>query len=994
MAPVLSLFGPPTITVGDNSRVLGFERRTQLLVFLALRRTWVGRAELSTLLWPDQDSKLALTNLRKALHRLQSMSGAEAMEARGSALRFEARTDVDAFESALREQRVADAIARYRGDLLHGFEDNANEAWSGWLGFERDRLRTDWRAAVQQHLLGQVKPVAAIDLAARLLESDPLDESALRLYVQWLDRAGQAARARQACRDFVKRLQDELGLAPSAELVALQAAIGSAPRAMAGGVATPTVAADDGFVGRTVELRRIAALLSQDDCRLLCLTGPGGVGKTRLAQRVLHELAGHFADGATFVPLDDLESPAEFGSRLAREIDISLKGRGDPFEQIVAALRPRRTLLVLDNFEHLVEQGAALVERLLAECPQVKVVVTSRVRLALSREWLQPLEGLPCPEAEDRDHIETFDAARLFVRAARRVQPDLVPAAEAAAIVEICRLVEGLPLALELAASWTRVLSCAAIADELRRGTELLSAVDAARPSRHASLEVVFDQTWRLLTDIEREVLAKLSVFRGSFSPEAARSVTGAPLPVLAALADKSLLHKEQPRLHLHPLVQQLAAARLGDGAARMATQGAHAAHFHNLLVQLKPASEDGSRDALQVIDTEFENIRQAWQFAIAQAQTGALTHSVPTLLNYWENRARFAEGLELLRQTIESPLGRSEVRLQALMLSQASLLQVRLGRYAEAEEGAARALATTRATRDRDTRLRALSVLGSCALFTGRLLEAKRRYEQALELAEAARLAYDAAGTLENLALVEKRLGNYDEALRLSIDSLEQHRRNGDSASIALSLSNLGSLYMFMQRDAAAAVHLREALALSERDGLVSTLGFALANLTELSLKAKDIEQARAYAERALEVADATGMRALAGWLKVQLARMAAGRGELDAAHALLSAGSELALALGAPSLKAAALLGLAELLEAKGEIPSARRVLAFAKDQPSISAPDREELRVEWARRGETAEADGAWPALTLDELLQRVVIEGNLACAPLIATLRSAP
>ena len=159
---------------------------------------------------------------------------------------------------------------------------------------------------------------------------------------------------------------------------------------------------------------------------------------------------------------------------------------------------------------------------------------------------------------------------RLFVQAAQRVEPALVPAVEAASIVDICRQVEGLPLALELAAAWTRVLSCDAIAAELRQGTELLHAVDAAHPARHASIEVVFDQSWRLLGAAERDALSRLSVFHGGFSPEAARAVAGAPLPVLGALADKSLLRKEESRIYLHPLVQQLAAARLGESDRRM----------------------------------------------------------------------------------------------------------------------------------------------------------------------------------------------------------------------------------------------------------------------------------------------------------------------------------------------------------------------------------------------------------------------------------------
>ena len=430
MTLALSLFGAPTVTFGATSTALEFERRTQLVAYLALKRTWVNRSELAALLWPDQDTKLAQTNLRKALFRLHSLPWGDQIEAQAGALRFEPSTDVLSFETALRERRLVDAIDGYRGDLLAGFDDDRNDAWSGWLAFERGRLRTAWRSAAQEHLTGDLATTDAIDLAARLLEVDPLDEAALRAYMSWLVRAGQPARARQAYGDYVARLAAELGLVPGSDLVAFHDSLVTPAPSLA---VTPKLAAapDDGFVGRTVELRRIAALLSQDDCRLLCVVGPGGVGKTRLVRRVIEELGPSFKDGAAFVPLEDIASIDDLGGRLARELGISLKGSGDVLEQVSEFLRERRILLVLDNFEQLAPD-ASIVEQLLAAAPRLKLVVTSRVRLALAPEWLLPLDGLPCPEDEDRDRIEAFDAARLFVRAAHRVNPALVPTAEAA----------------------------------------------------------------------------------------------------------------------------------------------------------------------------------------------------------------------------------------------------------------------------------------------------------------------------------------------------------------------------------------------------------------------------------------------------------------------------------------------------------------------------------------------------------------------------------
>ena len=988
----LFLFGSPTVEYGGESVALPFERRNQLLVFLALKRSWVGRAELATMFWPDQQSKLAYANLRKILFRLQSLRWAGSIESQGAALRFEAETDVFAFESALREQRLAEALSIRRGELLAGFDDDQSEAWSSWLNFERDRLRVAWRDAALNRLTAEIDVTEGIDLSKRLLDADPLDEAALRAHMSWLARSGQSARARQAYHEFVGRLADDLGLAPGVELRALHDSLGmpiSPPRSAE---AAASFKLDADFIGRTIELRRIASLLAQDDCRLLCLIGPGGVGKTRLAQRAMHEFAPGFSDGATFVPLEDIKTSNELGARIARELDVRLAGRQEPLDQVIEFLRERQTLLVLDNFEQLAHD-ASILERLLQACTGLKILVTSRVRLAVSMEWLLPLEGLPCPEAEDQDRFEAFDAVRLFVQAAQRVEPTLVPAVEAASIVDICRQLEGLPLALELAAAWTRVLSCDAIATELRQGTELLHAVDAAHPARHASIDVVFDQSWRLLSQIERDALSRLSVFQGGFSAEAARAIAGASLPVLGALADKSLLRKEGPRIFLHPLVQQLAAARLDDNPVQAATREAHAAYFHRLLAQLRPLAQAGDRVALQTIDVEFENCRRAWAWSIAEAQADALRLSSNTLLEYCDHRGRSEDGLALLRAAIESPVAKADGKLDALLLSKASHLVYRLGRYVDAEAMALRALEATRKSRDRATKVQSLSVLGTCALQLGRWDDARRYFKQALEATAPESQASALAGTLDHLALVEKALGNYAEALRLSLQSLVQYQRLGDSAEEALCLNNLGSLCLTMREDDAAGVHLRQGLAICERDGIVGTRGYILSNLTELALRAGDLAAAESHAGHAIEVATASGNRAVLSWAKTKVASLAVRRGDNDAARSALAEGLSVALELGSPSLKFNAVESFAELLSAQGEVSCARRVLTYAADHPTASAPVRDEIRRRLETLPAVVNATPAWPKLELDDLLHRIVVESNVAHAPLIDTLRGA-
>ena len=474
MALRLQLFGAPALVADGAAAALPFERRSQLLAYLALKRAWVGRAELAALLWPEQQTHLAYANLRKTLFRLQSVAWGRQIESDGGALRFVVDNDVAAFDAAVREGRHAAALELRTAELLAAFDDDANAAWTTWLHFERDRLRLAWRNAALEHLgaLDGVDLAAGGEVAARLLDADPLDEGALRAYMALLARGGHIAQARRAFGDYASRLSSELGLTPGAELQALYESLGGERRAVALAATAPAAAPDDGFVGRTVELRRIGELLGQADCRLVTLVGPGGVGKTRLARRALQACGAPFRDGGRFVPLDDVEQGAAIGGRLARELDLRLAGKADPLDQVIASLQDRQMLLVLDNFEQIAA-SADVLARLLERCVGVKLLVTSRVRLALAAEWLLPVDGLPCPEPDDADRLDAFDAPRLFLQAAQRVEPALAAAVEAEAI-----------------------------ASELRSGTELLRAGNEARPARHAGIDVVFEHSWQLLLSL------------------------------------------------------------------------------------------------------------------------------------------------------------------------------------------------------------------------------------------------------------------------------------------------------------------------------------------------------------------------------------------------------------------------------------------------------------------------------------------------------------
>jgi predicted ATPase len=418
---------------------------------------------------------------------------------------------------------------------------------------------------------------------------------------------------------------------------------------------TPTA-----FIGRTQEINEIGALLDDPSCRLLTLVGPGGIGKTRLAVEVAAHQRAAFPDGIFFVPLAPLNRADDLLTTIAEATPFRFQQDDrSPREQFFAYLsekQAQRLLLVLDNFEHLLD-GVEIVSDILAVTSNLKILVTSREALNLQEEWVRQIAGLAYPHQVNGRVIDDYSAVQLFVDRARRIRGDFDLAEDSRSVVDICRLVEGMPLAIELAVGWLTTLRPADIAQELQQNLDLLATRSRNLPERHRTLRFVFSQSWRLMSEDEREVFQKLSVFRGGFTREAAQVVAGASLQNLARLIDQSLVRlNDAGRYEIHELLRQYGAEQLIAANQAEPVQQTYIDYYLGLLYRLEPDIKGHQQlAALDIIAADFENMRHAWQHAVEQRRYVALSQAVESLHWFADMRGRYHDVVHLLRDAVEA---------------------------------------------------------------------------------------------------------------------------------------------------------------------------------------------------------------------------------------------------------------------------------------------------------------------------------------------------
>lgn len=873
-------------------------RHLSLWAFLLVhRRQPTPRDLLAYTFWPDESEPQARLNLRRSIHRLSQMLPRPAADRPW--LLTDRRTlqwnpavdfwlDLEAFEELSADPaRLAQALELYTGDLLEGLYDE-------WIFAERERLR----GVYVQDLLEVIDRCEtagehrrAIEVAQRLLRHDPLREETYRTLMRLHARGGDRAGLVQTFNACTAVLQRELGVDPSPETVAAYRELleDKAPRS--GEIAPPTrprasarhnlPAQLTSFVGREHEMDVARTMLKAN--RLLTLTGIGGVGKTRLALALAESAIDLFRDGVWWVDLAPLTDPALTGQAVASAIGLRDQSARPIVQALSDAARPKSMLIILDTCEHLVAACAEVVGAILREAPGVHFLATSTEPLGVPGEvaWqVPPLSLPPSLDAVGRDGgedaLRQSASGRLFLERAVAALPTFrVTASNLAAVTRLCRALDGIPLALELAAARLRMLSVEQLVERLDDRFRLLTGGARSVLPRHRTLRAVLDWSHSLLTESEQAAFRRLSLFVGGFTLESAEAVcqgeplaSGQVLEVLSELVDRSLVtvsHADPARVRYGMLetVGHYARERLIESGEADQVRRRYTRLYLDLIEQAGDRLLRGPDQEhwFWIVDQEYDNLRSLLSYAEASADSETLARMAGRLWPFWWTHGYVAEG----RGWLERALAYRQalpLDLRSGILHAAGRLMILQGDFAQAAAELEENLAAVRRMEDRPAEADALSSLG----------------------------------------MVFSHLQDYDRAERIWTEALEVYRGQEDRWGIARALNNLGDLSIYRGDFAAAVERLEQSVALFRE--LSSTLGesIGLINLGRAALQLGESEKAGALFRQSLQLKVALADKEGVAWNLEGLAGVAGAQGNAERAARLFGAADALRRSIGIP--------------------------------------------------------------------------------------------
>ncbi|MDQ3751094.1 MAG: tetratricopeptide repeat protein [Acidobacteriota bacterium] len=911
----LSFFGAPQIEADGEPVKLKRRKSLALLAYLALTDAPQRRESLAAMFWAEFDSERARAALRQVLWELTGTPLQRFLQINRENIALyqteNLRVDVQRFRHLLalcqnREHALTDdeclknlteAAKLYRGDFLAGFSLRDAAEFDEWQFLQAENLRGDAVKVLSQLVSlheARTDYDAAIEYARRLLALDATSETNHRRLMLIYAYSGQRAAALRCYDVCVKILREELGEPPQPETTRLYEEIKSGKFAalqdgtkIASGknsVSAPELSVSQNndqssapikisrssrqipaqagtpFLGRERELAEISARLKNPDCRLLTLVGAGGIGKTRLAMQTAKQHAEFFRDGVYFISLAAAGAPEMLLPIIANALDVETRGQVETKARLLDFMRGKRLLLTLDNFDHLLD-GAEILTEILEQTETVKFLITSRERLNLQTEWLFEVEGLSFPADDAAINVDNYSAVQLFLQTAKRVDAKFTSGDDARkSIARICRVVEGLPLGIELAASWVRTLGCRQIANEIERNLDLLTTDLRDLSAGHRSIRAVFERSWEFLNDAQRRTLRMLSVFRGGFRLDAAEAVADVAPPTLSALIDKSLLRRTSSECYeMHELVRQFAAGKL-----RKISDEEHLAHELHCSYYSKRLAENAKNETDEQRDVweEIENARAGWHWAVAHSKIEEIERYVNFIFRFYDLRGWFEEGYETfthaannLRGVLQNESNEQRQILLGKLLVRQGIFAVLMGRNEEARQLLNDGLQLFGDADLPEERAQVLNRLGIVIYHLGDYKKAKTHLEEALKLYRKLKNQRGIAQSLNRLAYLAGEIKDYREAENLLEESLRINRALNRKQEIVDSLNDLGyALYLGGKYERADEL-LGESLILSKTIGYRRAVATTLDNLGCVAAARENFGEARKYFQESLKV-------------------------------------------------------------------------------------------------------------------------------------------
>ncbi|MCB0208690.1 MAG: AAA family ATPase [Anaerolineae bacterium] len=894
----LQFLGPIQIE-RNGAMVSGFVSRkaVALLGYLAVEARPVSRGYLAQLFWEDKSEARGRGNLSRAINNItQLLPGC--LQADYHTVQFDIDTvdnlDLASFQSYLAQATIGDlvrAVMLYRGEFMADLNLLDCPEFDIWLFGQRERYQQQVVQVLQKiidHYLQRGEYAVANGFVDRLLVITPWREETHRQKMNILARIGQRSAALAQYEICRRMLAEEFEVEPSAETTALIERIKATAVELPHNL--PTQATP--FMGRETELARVTQRLSDIDCRLLTLVGPGGIGKTRLALQAAQHITQYqfiaFLHGIYFVPLASVKSVDLLASTIADTIDLSLFGASNPTERLLKHLHNKEMLLVLDNFEHLLD-GVELVQQILEQAPNIKIITTSRTRLNLRWEWVFEIKGLPFQTTtqDSFSHLRLssahftndLSALTLFEHIARRAKTDFSISKQNHAIVtRICKLVGGMPLGIELAASRIDTHPCEDIVWGIEKNLDFLTTSLRDIPPRHRSLRAVFDYSWVFLSDEERQVFCRLTVFEGGFEQGAAEQVAKANRKIIDSLVRHSFVQQRNSgRYEIHEYLKQYGYEKLKSSRPNyILTKNQHCTYFTAYLKQRELHLGNQQKESLYQISVEISNIRAAWQWALAQNDIEIILKVIQVFFEFYELKGWFKEGRDTFEHALQGLIGdlslESFVKTKGFnndqylacsrVLSAYSWFAIRLGYLDEgvylAEQGLV-SLQNVDIQESLHDKALLLSIVGMASWQLGNYAYAKESLQRSLEISREINNYFTMMTSLAHLGITAGALGEITRSFELHQECLLMCKQSTELFGVSSELIFLGYVACLSKDYNRAISLLQEGVDLAESIQYTFIVGMGLVYLSYTNLMLEKIEQAVDYCQRALHIFNET---------------------------------------------------------------------------------------------------------------------------------------